>query len=86
MAEIQKDWGDGRQLNISYVGEKDGDVTYSSSQNDDLDVSIEVTIATGAGGLEIKQTVNQAGLREVFSCSDGDFTLADGGTFNVLKP
>ena len=35
--------------------------------------------------VSVAQMVKQAGLRELFNASDGDFALADGGTFNVLK-
>lgn len=53
------------------------------SINDDLDKTIIIDGICGDKTAPL--TIIHYGQREVFSCADGDFELADGGTFNVLK-
>lgn len=87
MATIQKQWDNGDLATFTFNGEGSGSVSVSSEQNEGIDRAMVVSVATTAGSpvVERSVTVNQAGLREVFMASDGDFILADGGTYNVLK-
>lgn len=74
--------GDGNIV-ATYNGSGDGTITFSSDvANEGIDRSQEVQVATD--NINVSVTVNQIGLREIFNTTDG-FTLADGGTFNVLK-
>lgn len=81
--EIKWKEGEG-SIVTSEGGAGDAAVAFSSIANIGIDREQDVTIATKEG-LERKLVVKQVGLREVFMASDGDFILADGGTFNVLK-
>lgn len=60
------------------------DVSFSpTSVNESLDRVVEIDAV--AGDKTARVTLIHEGKREVFMASDGDFILADGGTFNVLK-
>lgn len=48
-------------------------------------VDREVVVEAICGEDAAPLTIIHEGRREVFRCADGDFFLADGGTFNVLK-
>ena len=54
-----------------------------SAVNEGLDKAVEINAVSG--DKTAKMTLIHEGMREVFEPSDGDFMLADGGTFNVLK-
>lgn len=84
--ELKKNWDDGSGdiLTATYQGEKTGDATFSSVTNEGIDRNIQVAFAIG-DNVYAERNVVQEGLREPFVASDGDFILADGGTFNVLK-
>lgn len=72
-------------LRISPVsGKGAGAFSVEADPNEGCDRSAEVTAATTKGP-SATLTVTQAGRREPFGGSDTDFTLSDGGTFNVLK-
>ena len=85
MAELKKQWSDGELLTVVYNGDRDGSATFTSDVNESIDREMVVTYVDKDRKVSVAQTVKQAGLREVFYASDGDFILADGGTFNVLK-
>lgn len=85
MAELVKEWNDGGALSVAYDGDRDGSATFSSSTNESIDRETSVTFIDSTRNVVIERNVTQEGLREVFRCADGDFILADGGTFNVLK-
>jgi hypothetical protein len=85
MAELKKLWSDGELLTIVYDGNRDGSATFTSDVNESLDREMVVTYVDKDRKVSVAQMVKQVGLREVFNASDGDFILADGGTFNVLK-
>ncbi len=53
------------------------------SVNEGLDR--EQIIQATCGRESVPLRIKQAGKREVFRAADGEFVLADGGTFNVLK-
>lgn len=84
MAEKELLWNDGRTISVTYDGDGDGSATFSSNTNEGIDQEREVTFKVSDSVKEVR-TIKQEGLREVFACADGDFILADGGTFNVLK-
>lgn len=74
--------GDGNIVAV-YNGSGDGTITFSSDvANEGIDRSQEVQVTND--NINVSVIVNQIGLREIFNTADG-FTLADGGTFNVLK-
>ena len=83
MAELVKPWEDGGSLTVTYDGSGDGSAVFASDANEGIDR--EMTVTFKGAEQEIERVVRQEGLREVFRCADGDFILADGGTFNVLK-
>lgn len=85
MAEFKKRWSDGELLTVTHDGDRDGSVTFTSDANESLDREMVVTYVDKDRKVSVAQMVKQVGLREVFNASDGDFILADGGTFNVLK-
>lgn len=78
---LVKDW-----MLVEYEGVKDGDVVFSAdSINEGIDREVPVSFVDKNRSVFVERTVRQEGLREAFIASDGDFLLADGGTFNVLK-
>jgi hypothetical protein len=54
-----------------------------SAVNEGIDKVVEINAVNG--DKTDKMTLIHEGMREVFEPSDGEFVLADGGTFNVLK-
>lgn len=80
MATLIKPWNDGGNLTVTYEGSGDGSAIFTSEANEGIDR--EMTVVFKGAGQEIERTVKQEGLREIFN---EDFTLVDGGTFNVLK-
>lgn len=72
-------------LRISPVlGKGTGAVSIEADPNEGCDRAAVVIVAA-SGGPSVTLTVTQSGRREPFSGSDTEFTLSDGGTFNVLK-
>ena len=51
--------------------------------NESIDKVVEIDAV--CGDKEARLTLIHEGMREVFRVKEGDFRLADGGTFNVLK-
>jgi|GEM_PF-1270120 len=82
-------WNEGEgNIVATYEGSGNGPVSITCDiANEGLDRSQDVIIRTTKGNNPKEESVlvKQPGLREVFMASDGDFVLADGGTFNVLK-
>ena len=85
MAELNKQWNDGGSLSVNYDGDRDGSAVFSSEQNEGIDREMSVAFVDASRQVNVARTVKQIGMREPFVASDGDFILADGGTFNVLK-
>lgn len=85
MSNLIKPWIDGGTLSVSYGGDRDGSAVFSSDTAEGLDREMNVSFVDKNRSVFIERTVRQEGMREVFIASDGDFLLADGGTFNVLK-
>ena len=85
MAELVKTWNDGGALTVTYDGSSEGSAVFSSDTAEGLDREMNVSFVDKNRSVFVERTVKQEGLREVFMASDGDFLLADGGTFNVLK-
>ena len=79
MGRIVRNWENGGSLSVAFTGSGDGEAVFSSTANEGIDR--EMSISFSVSGASIKRTVKQIGLREVFN----DFTLADGGSFNVIK-
>lgn len=86
MAELVKTWNDGGTLTVTYDGSSEGSAVFSSDTAEGLDREMNVSFVDKNRSVLVERTVRQEGMREVFMASDGDFLLADGGTFNVLKP
>lgn len=80
MAELVKAWNDGGNLSVTYEGSGDGSAIFSSDVAEGLDR--EMSVVFRGAGLSVERVVKQEGMREIF---EEDFTLVDGGTFNVLK-
>lgn len=76
--------GDGA-ITATYNGSGDGAITIISDANEGIDREQTINVSTTDGNKSVDILVQQTGLREAFMASDGDFILADGGTFNVLK-
>lgn len=85
MAELIKPWNDGGSLTATYDGSGDGSAVFSSDVAEGLDREMNVSFVDASRSVVVERTVRQTGLREEFMASDGEFILADGGTFNVLK-
>lgn len=85
MAELVRTWNDGGLLSVAYDGDRDGSAVFSSHQDEGLDREMKVSFVDRTRTVVVERTVRQDGMREMFVPSDGDFLLADGGTFNVLK-
>ena len=85
MAELVKPWNDGGSLSVSYEGDGDGSAVFSSDVAEGLDREMIVVFRDGGRTVAVERKVLQVGMREMFVPNDGDFILADGGTYNVLK-
>ena len=86
--ETKIKWNEGEgYITATYVGSGNGSASISSDVNEGIDreQSIKVETTYGNEQKSVNVNVKQYGMREVFLPSDGDFLLADGGTFNVLK-
>lgn len=83
MRELIKPWNDGGSLSVTYEGDGDGSAIFSSDTNEGIDR--EMSVYFKGGDLSVERKVSQVGMREIFAPNDGDFILANGGTFNVLK-
>lgn len=82
--KIQWNEGDGA-ITATYNGSGDGAVTITSDINEGIDREQTITAKTIDESVAVDISVKQSGMREVFCCVDGEFNLANGGTFNVLK-
>lgn len=85
MLYLVKNWENGDELNVTYDGEPEGQADFASVQNEGIDREMSVSFVNSNRSVFVERTVRQEGMREVFMASEGDFLLADGGTFNVLK-
>ena len=85
MRELIKPWNDGGSLSVAYEGDGDGSAVFSSDVAEGLDREMIVVFRDGGRTVAVERKVLQVGMREMFVPSDGDFILADGGTYNVLK-
>lgn len=86
MKEVRIKWNEGEgYITATYEGNGDGSLTFNSNVNEGIDREQSVKVKTTDDKLSVDITIKQVGLREVFTCTDGEFILADGGTFNVLK-
>lgn len=65
-------------------GSGDSTITFSAEVNEGIDYYEIFDVATPEG-LHANIKVTRLGKREIFTCTDRDFILSDGGTFNVLK-
>ena len=85
MAELIKPWNDGGSLSVTYEGDGDGSAIFSSDVAEGLDREMTVIFRDRDKTVAIERNVLQVGMREMFVPSDGEFILADSGTYNVLK-
>jgi hypothetical protein len=85
MAELIKPWNDGGSLSVAYEGDGDGSAVFSSDVAEGLDREMTVVFRDRDKNVAIERNVLQVGMREMFVPSDGEFILADSGTYNVLK-
>ena len=80
--KIKWDEGEGYITTI-YNGSGDDTVYVSSDINEGIDRSQDIKVEVTNNDVYRIVNIEQEGLREIF---EEGFTLADGGTFNVLKP
>lgn len=88
MAETKIKWNEGEgYITASYEGSGNGSASISSDVNEGIDREQSIKVETTAEGEPKSENIliKQVGLREVFTPTDEEFVLADGGTFNVLK-
>jgi hypothetical protein len=88
MEETKIKWKEGEgYITATYEGSGSGSASISSDINEGIDREQFINVETIKGSNPKVASVNvmQIGMREVFLPNDGDFILADGGTFNVLK-
>lgn len=88
MAELVKQWDDGKNLTATYTGSGDGEATFTSEVNEGLDKEINITIKTTSGNNvdEKSVVVRQVGLREEYITSDGEvYKTADNEIYGCLK-
>ena len=86
--ETKIKWNEGKgYITATYEGSGSGSAFISSDINEGIDRVQSITVETtqGTGKKSVDVSVKQNGMREVFLASDGDFILADGGTYNTLK-
>ena len=86
--ETKIKWNEGEgYITATYEGSGNGSASISSDVNEGIDRVQSITVETtqGTGKKSVDVSVKQNGMREVFLASDGDFILADGGTYNTLK-
>ena len=81
MSNLVKPWNDGGSLTATYDGSGDGSAVFSSDACEGIDREMSVFFKDASKKISVERTVKQEGRREVF----GDFILADGGTYNVIK-
>lgn len=85
MATKSINWNKGGgAITVTYNGDGDGTISFSSVVNEGCDRTQSVTVSNNYGN-SVVVTITQIGLREPFLCSDGEFLCSDGDTFNVLK-
>ena len=82
--KIKWNEGDG-YITATYEGSGSGSASISSDVNEGIDREQSIKVETTDKSVSATLVVSQEGLREVFTPSDGEFVLSDGGTFNVLK-
>lgn len=86
MKEVRIKWNEGEgYITATYEGSGDGSLTFNSDVNEGIDREQSIEVKTIDNKLSVNVSVKQVGLREVFNCTDGEFILAEGNTFNVLK-
>lgn len=86
--ETKIKWNEGEgYITATYEGSGSGSASISSDVNEGIDREQPIKVETTKGNepKSIDVSIKQYGMREVFEPSDGEFVLADGGTFNVLK-
>lgn len=86
--ETKIKWNEGEgYITATYEGSGSGSASITSDINEGIDreqyIKVETTKGNEPKSVDVK--VKQYGMREVFLPSDGDFILADGGTYNTLK-
>lgn len=84
--ETKIKWNEGEGYIIAaYDGSGNGSASISSDVNEGIDREQSIKVETTDKSVSANVVVSQEGLREVFLPADGDFVLADGGTFNTMK-
>lgn len=84
--ETKIKWNEGEgNIIATYVGSGNGSASISSDVNEGIDRQQSIKVETTDKSVSATLVVSQKGMREVFEPSDGEFVLADGGTYNVLK-
>lgn len=82
--KIKWNEGDGN-ITATYEGSGSGSASIASDVNEGIDREQSIKVETTDKSVSATVVVSQLGMREIFNASDGEFILADGGTFNVIK-
>lgn len=85
MPTLIKKWNDIEQLSITYEGTGSGSIIIESDTNEGLDRQTSATIKDVSSKVSSSINIKQIGRREEFYGSDGEFSIANSGTFNVIK-
>lgn len=72
-------------ITVEYEGKHNNPIYFTADYNDDLDRDTTSIISTTDNKISVELLIKQEGLREVFTCVDGDFITSDNDTYNVLK-
>lgn len=79
-------WKEGEgHITAIFRGSGNSPITFKSNPNEGIDREQNVNVKTLDNKISKKLNVKQPGLREIFTCTDGEFLLVGNNTFNVLK-
>lgn len=84
MKSVIKPWANGGNLTVTYTGNGNGSVVFSSDANEGIDREMDITFI--GAGQSIEKKVAQEGLRQPFGLAGGGvFRVKGGGRLGVLK-
>lgn len=84
--ETKIKWKEGEgHITATYKGSGSGPIVFTSDPNEGIDREQNIIIRILNGRATTSLKVKQIGLREIFTCVDGEFIVLGSNTFNVLK-
>lgn len=79
-------WEEGEgYITIVYDGKGNSTASVTSDINVGIDRAQSVVLEATNKAASATVTIEQEGMREIFKPANGEFVIANGGTFNVLK-